>query len=346
MPTVSIVITNYNGKHFLGACLSSVLQTNYPRNRYEVILVDNASTDGSVEYVRSKFPFVKVLPLSENYGFTGGNNLGVRVAQGDFIVFLNNDTIVDREWLSELVKVTLSHPRIGICGSKIISMKDRKTITYNGRALHILGGVIPHKFLTFEDGCGKKICVTGCVQGSSFLVRKDVFEVLGGFDNDYFLYSDEVDICYRAWINGYYVGYAPNSIVYHYGGGTAGTLDKPEFGILYERLKSPLRIYYGNRNSIINIIKNLELKNILIGMVFSSMFFFLQLFVLLKNNDAKNIRLLTSAYIQPIKNLKSIWMKRAAIQASRKLIDKELIKKGVFLPINTLLKFATTEIFS
>ncbi|MEM3550228.1 MAG: hypothetical protein QXV01_03965, partial [Candidatus Bathyarchaeia archaeon] len=137
----------------------------------------------------------------------------------------------------------------------------------------------------------------------------------------------------------------PNSIVYHYGGGTAGTMDKRELGILYERLKSPLRIYYGNRNSIINITKNLELGNTLIGIVFSSMFFFHQLFVLLKKNNAKNIKLLASAYIWPIKNLKNIWIKRVAVQARRKISDKELSKKGVFMSINALLKFATTEIF-
>lgn len=337
MPIVSIIITNYNGKHFLDACLSSVLQVNYPPDRYEIILVDNASTDGSVEYVRREFPLVKVLPLSKNHGFTGGNNIGAQTALGDFIVFLNNDTIVDKDWLSELVTVTLSDSRIGICGSKIISMKDRKTIAYNGRVLHMLGGVLPDKFLTFKNKYGEKIYIVGCIQGSSFLIRKQVFKILRGFDEDYFLYSDEFDICYRAWIKGYYVTYAPNSIVYHYSGGTAGRL-RHKFSILHERLKSSLLIYYGNRNSIVNILKNLELKNAIFGLIFSFLFLIFQLFVLLNIDDTKGIQLLINAYIWPTKNLKSIWRKRIIIQKGRRVTDNELIRKRILLPVSMLIR--------
>ena len=176
LPFVSVVVLNYNGRAFLDACLSSVFQISYPRSSYEVILVDNASTDGSVEYVRNNFPLIRILALNKNYGFTEGNNKGAEFARGDLIVFLNNDTVVDKNWLNELAKVALSDSKIGICGSKIMSMKDHNVTQYNGRHLHVLGGVIPGAFYTYKNELGKEFHAVGSVQGSSFLVRKDVFK--------------------------------------------------------------------------------------------------------------------------------------------------------------------------
>ena len=345
-PFVSIVVLNYNGKAFLDACLSSVFQISYPRFSYEVILVDNASTDGSLEYVRNNFPLIRILALNKNYGFTEGNNKGAELARGNLIVFLNNDTVVDKNWLNELVKVALIDSKIGICGSKIMSLKDRNLTQYNGRYLHVLGGVMPGAFYIHKNELGKEFNIVGSVQGSSFLVRKAVFKSLGGFDKDYFLYSDEVDICYRAWISGYYVAYAPNSIVYHYGGGTAGTLSRNQSCILHERLRSSLRIYYGNRNSIVNILKNLELRNMLSGIIFSFSHILIQLFILLKDNDANHIKLLMRSSIWPIENLRCIWKKRLMVQAGRRVNDQELVKKKVLLSITELLKLARIGVLS
>jgi GT2 family glycosyltransferase len=340
LPFVTIVVLNYNGKPFLDACFSSVFQISYPCSNYEIIFVDNASTDGSVEYVRNKFPAIRILALDKNYGFTEGNNKGAELANGDFIVFLNNDTVVDKNWLNELVEVSLIDSKIGICGSKIKSMKNRNVTLYNGWHLHVLGGVVPGAFYTSKNKLGEEFNIVGSVQGSSFLVRTGFFKSLGGFDKDYFLYSDEVDLCYRAWISGYYVAYAPNSIVYHYGGGTAGTLNNSRSGILYERLKSSSRIYYGNRNSIVNIIKNFELKNMLSGIIFSSSLILLQCLILLKKSDAEHIKLLMRSCMWPVKNLQSIWKKRLIVQAGRRVHDQELITKKLFRSITSLLKIA------
>lgn len=242
LPFVSIIVLNYNGKFFLSNCLSSIYQIAYPHSNFELIFVDNASTDGSIEYVRENFPSTIILALEKNYGFTEGNNRGAKLAHGDFLVFLNNDTEVHRDWLYELVKIMATDPRIGICGSKIMSMKKPGIVQYSGRCLHILGGVIPNPSINFKSGMGTSFNVVGCVQGSSFLVRKSVFKSLLGFDSSYFLYSDEVDLCQRAWISGNYVAYSSKSIVYHYGGGgSEGNTNDYLSGILNERLKSPLQ---------------------------------------------------------------------------------------------------------
>jgi len=338
LPFLSVVVPNYNGRAFLDACLSSIFNINYPLSSYEVILVDNASNDGSVDYVRNNFPLIRILALNKNYGFTCGNNKGAEFARGGFIIFLNNDTVVDKNWLNELTKVALSDSKIGICGSKIMSMNDHAVTQYDGRHLHVLGGVVPGNPYTYRNKAGKEFYVVGSIQGSSFLVRKDVFKSLGGFDDDYFLYSDEADICYRAWISGYYVAYAPDSIVYHYSGGTAGTLNRNRSGILYERLKSSLRVYYGTRNAIINVLKNLELKNLLLGIVFSFFLLLFQLLVLLIDGDIKNVRLLMSASMWSIKNLKSVYKKRLDIQARRKLSDQKLLERRLLFSINDILR--------
>ena len=126
LPKVSIIIPNYNGKRFLRDCISSIQGIKYPRKRYEIILVDNGSSDSSIDYVQANFPSVKILALRQNYRFTGGNNRGVKIATGELLVFLSNDTIVDRNWLHNLVKV-MTYKEIGICGSKILFMKAPDT---------------------------------------------------------------------------------------------------------------------------------------------------------------------------------------------------------------------------
>src|SRR5665647_2274421 len=110
LPSVSIIVLNYNGRKYLDDCFSSLAKISYPKSRFEVILVDNFSSDGSVGYVRNMYPWVKVAPLSKNYGFTGGNNVGAGLAKGEYLVFLNNDVVVDVDWLKALVNVVLTHP--------------------------------------------------------------------------------------------------------------------------------------------------------------------------------------------------------------------------------------------
>lgn len=119
-PFISIITVNYNGKKFLSNYFSALNNINYPKDKYEVIMVDNASSDGSIEYLKENFSWVKVIENSENLGFAGGNNIAMRQAKGDYIVLLNNDTKVDNNWLLELVKVAQMDERIGICGSKIL----------------------------------------------------------------------------------------------------------------------------------------------------------------------------------------------------------------------------------
>lgn len=119
-PLVSIIIVNYNGRHLMKDCLSSVLKTNYPKKRFEVIVVDNDSKDGSQTYIRRNFPETILIESPTNSGFTGGNNLGLEYAKGDYIVLLNSDTKVDRNWLKPLVDTALNNKKVGLINSKLL----------------------------------------------------------------------------------------------------------------------------------------------------------------------------------------------------------------------------------
>src|SRR5690606_2178324 len=109
LPKVSIMILNYNGRNFLNRCLSSIEKLNYPADQFEVILVDNLSTDDSVEFMKLKYPGIKIVQLEKNYGFGGGNNRGLKYAKGEYLIFLNNDTQVTEKWLLALVEASRNH---------------------------------------------------------------------------------------------------------------------------------------------------------------------------------------------------------------------------------------------
>ena len=210
LPYCSIIVLNYNGKSYLKECFDALRRINYPKNRYEVIFVDNGSTDGSVKYVKRSFPWVKVLRLKKNYGFAEGNNKGLKVAKGEYVVFLNNDTKVDKNWLIELVKVASSDKKIGVCGSKIFNLGDKgvKTIVGDGH-VNIFGMVKNSEKI---ESLGKTFFVSGC----SFLIKRSVLSKLKYcFDPTFFAYFEDVDLCWRVWLLGYKVYYVPTSVVLH-----------------------------------------------------------------------------------------------------------------------------------
>lgn len=336
-PFASIIILNYNGKDFLPDCLSSVLKLNYPQDRYEVILVDNASNDESVNYVRRNFPTVEVLALDKNYGFTGGNNKGTEIAEGEVLVFLNNDTVVDKDWLSQLVFV-FEDQEVAISGSRIFYMNQPTVAQYAGGYLHLLGGAIFSPFHGSKPT--KPYYLVSSVCGASFAIRRRVFDVLGGFDDDFFMYAEEGDLCLRTLISGYRIAYSPFSIVYHYAGasGPKGRRsNKLPADAARARLLSSLTIYYGNRNSLVLAMKNFEIRNVLLALTFSYAYLFYQLILLLRSSRIE-VKLLIEASVWPLMDLRNILKKRLQIQLGRKVSDSSLVKSGLVLSIGQAIK--------
>ena len=167
---VSIIIINYNGKEFLADCLKSVMNQSY--NDFEIIFVDNGSSDNSLEFVNNNFndEKIKIIKSDENLGFAGGNNLGFKYASGEYIVLLNNDTIVEHDWLKYLIEAMESENNIGIVQSLVLTegIPD-KYYKMNG-TINLLGHNIMEIFKIGENGIGEILVATGC----SMMIKKSI----------------------------------------------------------------------------------------------------------------------------------------------------------------------------
>ncbi|MDD5552418.1 MAG: glycosyltransferase family 2 protein, partial [Candidatus Omnitrophica bacterium] len=212
LPLVSIVTVNYNGKRFLKDCFVSLSGLRYPKNRMEIIMVDNCSSDGSVAYVRKYFPRVKVFKNNVN-NYCMANNLGIAKSKGEYIAILNNDTRVDKNWLCELVDVIRTDDKIGAVCSKILFP--------NGK----LQGTGHYEFPDFywsdrgfkekDRGQYNEIEEVKSLSHCSVLYRKECLESIGFLDEDFNMFMEDVDMSIRARQRGWRMVYAPGSLVYH-----------------------------------------------------------------------------------------------------------------------------------
>lgn len=319
LPFVSIIVVNYNGKHFLGECFASLENLDYPRDKFEVILVDNASTDGSVQYVRENFYWVNILQLDKNYGFCKPNNDGVKIANGEYIVFLNNDTTVTNGWLFELVKGALSEEQIASCASKMLYYDRRNVINTAGGKITIIGGGF-YKGYGDKDGPKySKLEYTGFGCGAGVLVKKELFQYVGGFDEDYFASCEEHDLGWKVWLHGYKVLYVPTAVMYHKESGTFGSRSTFE----------STKVYFITRNRLYNIIKNLEAKNVIRALFISFGFNLYRSIGYLAQGNFASIKSVATAHVDFVKNLRKMLAKRRVVQNNRKLSDKQLYKLGV-----------------
>jgi GT2 family glycosyltransferase len=319
LPFVSIIVVNYNGQHFLGECFSSVKNLEYPGDKFEVILVDNASTDGSVQYTRETFPWVRILQLERNYGFCKPNNDGVQIAKGEYVVLLNNDTAVTKDWLLELVKGALSEEQIASCASKMLYYDRRNVINTAGGKLTIIGGGYYRGYGNKDGPEYGSSEYTGFGCGAGVLVKKELFQYVGGFDEDYFASCEENDLGWKLWLYGYKVLYVPTAVMYHKESGTFGSRSTFE----------STKVYLITRNRLYNIVKNLDAGNVLRALCISLGFNLYRSVRFLAQGNFGSIKSVISAHLDFAKNLKKMLTKRRVVQSNRKLSDGQLYKSGV-----------------
>lgn len=218
-PLVSVVIPSWNGLEFLDACLTSLARQRF--DDFEVIVVDNASDDGSVDFMRQHFPTVRVLALLENLGFAGAVNAGARSARGTYIAVLNSDTEVDPEWLAELVACLERHPRAASIASKVLRLDDDAVLDGAGDSMTRSLKAYRRGWGEVDRGQYDTEDEVFSASGTACLWRADVFRELGGFDASFFAYYDDVDLGFRARLAGYESWYAPRAVVGHVGHGTS-----------------------------------------------------------------------------------------------------------------------------
>ena len=322
LPFVSIIVLNYNSKHWLKNCLESLAKLNYPRDRYEVIVADNASTDGSIEFLRECFPWVKVVRFNRNLGFSEGNNRAVRYAKGKYIAFLNPDTEVDKDWLIELIKVMEEHPELASCGGKVLFLKKKDVIQNAGHKITLIGIPYPVGYCEKDKGQYDRARYTLAASGCAMLVRRDAFEKVGGFDSDYFLYVEEGDLGLRFWLYGYKVMYVPKAIAYH------------ELGAWARGKVSPIHVFFYQKNIIATIIKNFEWINILKGLCLLVFYDIVKIIYFIKNKELRLVWALLRGIKHAIKELPRTLSKRREIQKKRKISDNELYNLGLIMTIS------------
>jgi GT2 family glycosyltransferase len=218
-PLVSIVVVTWNGRQYLDGCLSAVAAQSGVST--ETILVDNASSDGTVAYVRERFPAVRVVALPENRGFAGGNNAGVREARGRFIALLNNDAVPEPGWLEALLGGLDEDAGFALVTSRIVYMHDPALIDSAGDGMLASGGAFKRHHGASVERARESIEVFG-VCGAACLMPRHVFDQLGGFDEDFFVSHEDVDLSYRARLLGYRCRYVAGAVVRHHGSVTIG----------------------------------------------------------------------------------------------------------------------------
>ena len=216
-PSVTVIVLNWNGKDLTLECLDSLNKVDY--SNYNILVVDNKSSDGSVESINQRYSDISVLELDNNYGYAGGNNRGFNSLNNDkpeFVIFLNNDTVVDKNFINPLINPLLSNKNIYQTVPKIYYQNNPKLIWYAGGKVNLWTGSVSHKGIRQYDNDkfnleGTTKYATGCC----FCMRYDDFKKIDGFDEKFPMYSEDVDLSLSIRKKEYKVWYTPDSIIWH-----------------------------------------------------------------------------------------------------------------------------------
>ena len=313
-PKVAVIVINYNGKKWLNRCLSSLAKTTYPN--YSVYLVDNASTDGSIGYVQASFPWVKIIRLQRNYGFARGNNLAIKQVEAEYAALLNNDTeILEKNWLEMLVSLAEKDNLIGAIACKIVFLS-------NPAILNSVGGFgIPYWRGTADLGYGERDegqFDTPPVKPFSFcggaaLIRLGLFREAEGFDESFFAFFEDTDLCWRLRIMGYRIAYVPGAKVAHYYSGTWSNETK--------------KTHLCKRNLFRSILKNCSGDVLLRWALPYHLLFTIMAsisYLIVEHAPLMSWALLKSI-LWNVWHLKSTYGKRRLIQMARKSGDEEIL---------------------
>jgi len=239
---ISVIIVNWNGKHWLKKSIPALYRSNV--KNFEVVVVDNGSSDGSEEYIRRYYPQVKLVRLGRNVGFAAANNVGYKSVSGGYIYFLNNDAIVRKDTLSKLASYLDKNVQVGGVQSKIFSLRHKNRLDSAGSFLTNTGFLFHYGYLQKD---GKKYAKTLDIfsaKGASMMFKRKVINKTGLFDDAYFAYFEESDFCHRVWLAGYSVKYFPAAAVDHWIGATSNRIDSSF--IQFHAYKNRIRSYLKN----------------------------------------------------------------------------------------------------
>ncbi len=315
-PLVSIIIVNWNSREDLKECFESLFKISY--KNYEVIMVDNGSKDDSVEFVEKNFPKVFIAKSKVNLGFAGGNNLGFKESHGEYILLLNNDTIVPPDFLGELVNFMEKRKDVGIVQPKILFHRPGTPLHHRINSVgsfFLSTGFLYHLNYGKNDSKISQQFEILSAYGACFLARRSLIDKIGLFDDDYFAYFEETDLSQRVWLSGLKVMIDPSSTIYHKGAKTSQKL--PTAFIQYHSFKNRLQTYLKNL-SFSNLFK-IFIPHLLICEISSVLYFFV--------GKPDYTLAIQKAIFWNLLNLGGILKKRQIVQKFRKVSDNEFIPK-------------------
>jgi GT2 family glycosyltransferase len=304
--SASIIILSFNGIGYLEDCLSSLIAEI---NDDEIILVDNASSDGSSQLVQQRWPQVRLVCNETNRGFAAGCNQGAQIATGEILVFLNQDTRVLVGWLSALLAPLHQSPMVGLTTSKLLLMAEPDRIHLCGQDIHFTGLSFGRGYRAPAASFDKPATVAA-VSGAAFAIRKDLWERLGGFDEAFFMYYEETDLSWRAMLAGYHCLYVPASIALH-----DYHLGKPRRHALY----------YSKRNRYLLLFKNWRLFTLVLispALLLAELIDWLHCILI----GRLAVQAKWQAWTWVISNYRSIFYSRRKVQAARIHGDGRLLQ--------------------
>ncbi|MBW4673528.1 MAG: glycosyltransferase family 2 protein [Desmonostoc geniculatum HA4340-LM1] len=286
--SVSIILVNYNGADVLVDCLNS-LEKFIPRDNYEIILVDNNSEDNSVSIVDDIFPNIKLIKLPENVGFGAGNNVGAKVAQGKFLFLLNTDTILTSNILPHLIELMSANLNVGVIGTKLlfpdgsfqVSFSPKIGIKGEMEAKIIHDNAQNKNKLKIIEQNFKDIKEVDIIVGAAFFIRADLFNLLGGFDEKFFMYFEESDLCQRVRNAGYKILYTPHASLIHIRGHSV------------KKISNKMAVEY-RRSQIYYYYKHLSMWEILILKIYLLLKF---LYEYLKTSNPYNLEIIKLVFM-------------------------------------------------
>jgi len=324
-PLFSVIILNWNGKHLLEECLSSLRSQTF--RDFETIVVDNGSTDGSVDRVKERWAeSVSTVALPSNLGFAGGNNAGIRLARGRYVILLNNDTAVDPGWLAAMDDAVRRHPDAGMFTPKILNYYRRDEIDNTGHLIYPDGMARGRHRLEKDDGRfdeeGEALSPSGCA--GCYLRR--MLDEIGLLDDAFFAYGEDVDLGLRGRWAGYACIYVPTAVVYHKYSATTGTY-------------SPLKAFLAERNRLWLLFKNFPVVDIMLSPYYTFLRYSLHLKGVLIGKGASGrftreysagalLWVILKAEIAALRGLLGILRKRRECKGCRRIGAKEF-RRGI-----------------
>jgi len=304
---ISVIVLNWNGAQFLPRCLQSLREQTW-RN-IQVLLADNGSTDNSLPLVKRDFPEVEIIDYGQNLGYAEGNNRAVPLSKATYLLFLNNDTWLDPGALASLVSAAKGEPAAAILAPQIR--------TYDGTEFVSMG--IGVDLLGFP--CGGKVFYA---DGAALFVRRDVFRDLGGFDIQHFMFFEETDLCWRAWLHGYRVRTVPSAIVYHKVGGTAGSSSVSEERYITSMSKRRLT----HRNQVVNLLKNYSTPTLCVALPLFAVLTAAEVILLLVTGQGRAVReSYLPAWGDLLRRRAQLFATRQAVQSSRTVDDWAILRR-------------------